>query len=407
MSREERDVVIAGGGLAGLIAAAAFAAEGFSVLLADPAPQGAVPEGARGPDLRSTAFLRPAQALLERSGLWERLAPFATPLEALEAVDSTGWPPRIRARRLFRSDETGATPFGWNLMNAATRAALIAHLRAETRVELALGTGFRDMLARDDLIIVRLLDGRRIAARLLVGADGRESAVRDAAGIEADTTRYGQKALTFTVSHSEPHHNVSTEIYNEGGAFTLVPLGNQEGRPASAVVWMNDGREALRLMELERAAFERTATERSCALYGPLRLLSARAMFPVLTRRARRLTAGRVALVAEAAHTLPPIGAQGLNTSLVDVAALVEAARAHGDGDPGAEPVLAAYARARSRDIAARAAAIDLFNRVCRSGAPPVQALRALGLRLVHDIAPLRRQVMLAGLGGHRASSRP
>lgn len=405
MSREARDIVIAGGGLAGLIAAAAFAAEGFSVLLADPAPAGALPEGARGPDLRSTAFLRPAQALLDRAGLWDRLAAMATPLEALEAVDTTGWPPRIRARRLFRSDELGAPPFGWNLMNAATRAALVDHLRAERRVELALGCGFRDMLARDDAVIVRLADGRRIATRLLVGADGRDSAVREAAGIAARTTRYGQKALTFAVTHPEPHRNVSTEIYNAGGAFTLVPLGNHQGRPASAVVWMNDGREALRLMACDVGAFERAATERSCALFGPLRLVTGRAMFPVLTRRAQRLTAGRVALIAEAAHTLPPIGAQGLNTSLVDVAALIEAVRAEGQGDPGARPVLAAYARARERDIAARAAAIDLFNRVCRSGAPPVQALRGLGLRLVHDIAPLRRQVMLAGLGGRTGAT--
>ncbi|RMD94591.1 MAG: UbiH/UbiF family hydroxylase [Alphaproteobacteria bacterium] len=399
MSREERDVVIAGGGLAGLIAAAAFAAEGFSVLLADPAPAGALPEGARGPDLRSTAFLRPAQALLERAGLWEALAPLATPLEALEAVDTTGWPPRIRARRLFRSDELGAPPFGWNLMNRPTREAVLAHLRGQLRVELALGVGFRDMLARDEEMIVRLEDGRRIVARLLVGADGRDSAVREAAGIAARTTRYGQKALTFAVTHPEPHGNVSTEIYNEGGAFTLVPLRNHEGRPASAVVWMNDGAEAVRLMALDPPAFARAASERSCGLFGPLRLVSGRAMFPVITRRAERLTAQRVALVAEAAHALPPIGAQGLNTSLVDVAALVDAGLARGGGDPGAPAVLAGYERARAGDIGARAAAIDLFNRLCRSGAPPVQALRGLGLRLVHDIAPLRRQVMLAGLG--------
>lgn len=400
MSRESVDVFIAGGGLAGLIAAAVFGAAGFEVLLADPAPQGAAPEGSRGPDLRSTAFLQPAQALFERVGLWPALAPLAMPLEVLEAVDTTGWPPVIRTRRAFRAEELGAAPFGWNLMNAPTRAVLLEHLRGSARVKLALGTGFAGMLVRDDAALVKLGDGRRLAARLVIGADGRESAVRDAAGIGAHTTRYGQKALTFTVTHPVPHNCVSTEIYNRGGAFTLVPRTDVAGRPASAVVWMNPGRAALDLSELAPGDFARVATERSCGLFGDLRLEGGRAVFPVITRRAERLTAPRTALVAEAAHVLPPIGAQGLNTSLGDVAALLEAVESRGAGDPGAPEVLAAFARARERDIALRAAVIDLFNRVCRSGAAPVQAFRGIALRLIHDAAPLRRGVMRAGLGG-------
>ena len=116
-----------------------------------------------------------------------------------------------------------------------------------------------------------------------------------------------------------------------------------------------------------------------------------------MTQRAEALTARRLALVAEAAHVLPPIGAQGLNTSLADIAALAGAAA--GVEDPGAAPVLVRYAAARERDIRLRSLAIDLFNRVCRSGTAPVEALRGAGLRLVHDAAPVRRQVMRLGLG--------
>jgi 2-octaprenyl-6-methoxyphenol hydroxylase len=161
---------------------------------------------------------------------------------------------------------------------------------------------------------------------------------------------------------------------------------------------MNDGRRSLDLMAMDAASFSREATLRSCGVLGELALASPRRLWPVVTQRAEALTAQRTAIVAEAAHVLPPIGAQGLNTSLHDIVALVGLAAA----DPanlGAPKMLAAYEATRARDIRARAAVIDLFNRVCRSGEVPVQALRLAGMKAVHDIAPLRRAVMRAGLG--------
>jgi 2-octaprenyl-6-methoxyphenol hydroxylase len=222
--------------------------------------------------------------------------------------------------------------------------------------------------------------------------------VREAAGIGVATTRYGQKAIAFNVTHPHPHENISTELYNEGGAFVLVPLPDLKGGPASAVVWMNDGRRSLDLMAMDAAAFSREATLRSCGVLGDLTLASPRRLWPVVTQRAQALAAQRTAIVAEAAHVLPPIGAQGLNTSLHDVVTLADLAAA----DPanlGSPRMLAAYEATRERDIRARAAVIDLFNRVCRSGEVPIQALRLAGMKAVHDIAPLRRAVMRAGLG--------
>ena len=246
--------------------------------------------------------------------------------------------------------------------------------------------------------IVRLTDGSRIAAKLVLGVDGRNSAVRQAVGIEADITRYGQTALAFTVSHDIPHGNVSTEIYNQGGPITMVPLPDVNGKPASAIVWMNPSAEAVRLASLPREEIEHIASNRSCHWFGRLRLLSDIRRWPIISLKARALTAPRVALLAEAAHVVPPIGAQGLNTSLNDLAALIAAT--DGQTDPGDPTVLAQYAKARAGDIARRVAAIDLFNRVTRSGLPALQSLRLSGLRAVHDVAPLRRAIMKAGMGG-------
>jgi 2-octaprenyl-6-methoxyphenol hydroxylase len=397
MTRDSVDVFISGGGIAGLAAAAAFGQAGFSVVLADPAPPAEAAE-AEGSDLRSTAFLQPARDLFERTGLWDTLAPHAMPLEVLRAVDTVGWPPEIRASRDFRADDISDRPFGWNLLNWQTRHALTGTIAAMPKVDLRMGTGFARLLTRDREAIVTLSDGATLAARLVVAADGRDSPVREAVGIGVKTTRYGQKAIAFTVTHPHPHENVSTELYNAGGAFVLVPLPDLRGGPASAVVWMNDGRRSLDLMAMDAAAFSHEATLRSCGVLGELTLASPRRLWPVVTQQAEALAAARTAIVAEAAHVLPPIGAQGLNTSLHDIVALVDLAAA----DPanlGGPKMLAAYEGQRARDIRARAAVIDLFNRVCRSDEVPVQALRLAGMKAVHDIAPLRRAVMRAGLG--------
>jgi 2-octaprenyl-6-methoxyphenol hydroxylase len=397
MLRREADIFISGGGIAGQVAATVFAERGFSVIMADPVPP-VTEAGLAGSDLRSTAFLRPARALFEACGLWPVLAPHATPLERLAVIDTTGWPPVVRDRRTFAASEMGEEPFGWNLMNWVVRRELAAYLQGAARITALYGTGFASLVQRTDGVIVRLSDGSQVRAKLAIAADGRMSPLREAAGIGARVTRYGQKALAFTVTHDLPHENVSTEIYNEGGAFTVVPLADVGGKHASAVIWMNFGPRAVDLMAMPVDEFEDVMFARSTGLLGRMRLEGRRSSWPIVTQTAERLTDGRVALVAEAAHALPPIGAQGLNTSLNDIAALIEAVSVS-HSDPGAPAVLATYARARRADIAARARVIDLFNRVARSGGAGMQAVRLLGLKAVHDIAPLRRGVMRAGLG--------
>ena len=398
MERRDVDIFISGGGIAGLVAAATFGNLGLSVIIADPAPP---PKSAtsEGSDLRSTAFLGPAKILLDDIGLWPSLAAHATPLKTLRVINSQGNPPTTRTERAFQSTDLGAPAFGWNLQNWLTRNLLTEQIKAAENVDLRLGTGFRALLTREREAIVTLSDNTQVRARLAIAADGHQSPLRQAVNIPVKTTRYGQKALAFVVAHDAPHDNISTELYLSGGAFTLVPLGDHTGHPASAVVWMNDGPDAAHLMKFGDDDFNAAATQRSCEVLGGLRLISPRRMWPVVTQRADCLTAERTALIAEAAHVLPPIGAQGLNTSLSDIAALRDLAsdRPQDIGTPG---FLAEYARRRERDIRLRARAIDLYNRVCRSDDPPVQSLRSLGLRLAHDIAPLRRGIMRAGLGG-------
>lgn len=399
MDRIDTDVLVVGGGLAGLSATAAFAARGFATLCVDPAPP-APAEGGEGADLRSTALLRPAVALLDRAGLWAALAPHAAPLSVMRILDAGGRENRARYRADFAAGEIGEPPFGWNVMNSVLRREMAARLAALPGASLR-RAGFAGLVTRTGGALVRLSDGAEVAARLVVAADGRDSPVRRALGIPAPRIAYGQRAVVFAVACERPHEGVSTEIHRTGGPFTLVPLPDRDGVPHAAVVWMERGPEASRLATLPVPAFEEALNARSLGVLGTLRLASGRAEWPIVSQLALRFDGPRTALVAEAAHVMPPIGAQGLNTSLRDVAALLDLATAARDAgrDFGAPEVLAAHHRARWPDALLRVGGVDVLNRAAMSEARPVRDLRRLGLGLLHGLPPLRRLAMRTGLG--------
>jgi 2-octaprenyl-6-methoxyphenol hydroxylase len=394
------DILISGGGVAGLVAAAAFGTAGFRTVVVDPAPP-VTDAAADGADLRSTAFLQPARAFLTRAGLWDRLAPHATPLRVMRIVDAGGAAPEPRITRDFDAAEIGDEAFGWNFPNWLLRREIVARLAEIPAVTFLPGTGFASLFTRETEARVTLTDGSRYATRLVIAADGRHSPARDAAGIGVKITRYGQKAIVFAVTHPVPHDSISTEVHRTGGPFTLVPLPDRDCQPCSAVVWMEDGPEVQRLAALPAAEFEAEATARSAQVQGPLTLATRRQVWPIISQMADRLTAQRLALVAEAAHVVPPIGAQGLNMSLRDLATLLDLAVADAAG-LGSQKMLDAYARARHADIRLRVAGIDALNRASQADAPFLRDLRATGVRVLHDLTPVRRGLMRLGLGAGR-----
>ncbi|RMH46215.1 MAG: UbiH/UbiF family hydroxylase [Alphaproteobacteria bacterium] len=399
MRRIETEILVVGGGLAGLAATAALAAEGFATLCVDPAPV-AADEHAAGADLRSTAFLMPSVALLERAGLWAALEPHAAPLRLMRILEDGGPGAGIRTRAEFDAAEIGEPLFGWNLPNWLIRREMLARLSALPGAMLR-QAGFVAMVPRLRDIVVRLSDGTQVRARLVVAADGRDSAVRRALGIPAPRIGYGQKAVVFAVSCTLPHQGVSTEIHRAGGPFTLVPLPDRDGVPHAAVVWMEDGPRAAELATMPVQAFETELNARACGVLGRLGLATPRALWPIISQIAARFDGPRSLLVAEAAHVMPPIGAQGLNTSLRDVALLRDLlveARAAG-ADIGAPELLARHARRRRAEAALRIAGIDLLNRASQAGARPLREMRRLGLEMLHRTGPLRRLAMRAGMG--------
>lgn len=396
MDRSTCDILISGGGVAGLTAAAAFGTAGFDVLIVDPTPPVTTADDPDA-DLRTTAFLQPAQQFLDRAGIWAGLAPHATALQVMQITDASGPDGTVRTTAAFDAADISDAPFGWNLPNWLLRREMMTRLSELPNVTFLGGVGFAGMVGRTKHAIAQLTDDQRVTCNLVIGADGRNSAVRKAAGIDAKTTRYGQKALIFAVTHDAPHDNVSTEIHRSGGPFTLVPLPDHDGQPCSSVVWMDNGPDITALTKLDDADFAAAATARSGGMFGDLVPVSRRIAWPIISQQATSLTGPRTALVAEAAHVMPPIGAQGLNMSLADLNCLLDLAVA--SDDLGGAEMLDAYAAARTKDMKLRVAGVDALNRASIAGSPILQDLRVAGIKAIYGAKPIRKQLMALGLG--------
>lgn len=400
MERQQTDILVVGGGIAGLITTCVFATEGFDVTCIDPVPP--VTElDAPDADLRSTAFLLPSVTLLDYAGLWPALEPFAQELRIMRLLDAGGTDARIRETAAFDASEIGKERFGYNLPNWLLRREIARRLADMPGARLVAPARFKYLTPRSGGAIVQLDGGLRIDAKLVIAADGRDSSVRRQLRIPVKTWRYGQRALVFNISHSEPHNSVSTEIHRTGGPFTAVPLPDTDSGHASAVVWMETGAKADDLFHLDSKTFATELNKRSCGILGTMRVTSPIRIWPIIAQQAARLYGPRTALVAEASHVVPPIGAQGLNMSLRDIACLrdcVVAARKAGS-DFGAPGVLQSYARRRWPDVTARVRGINLLNHAAMAERPALRDLRRAGLKVLFNTAPLRKKAMATGLG--------
>lgn len=392
ISAKTHDVAVIGSGLAGLIAAWACRQSGLEVVQISPAMA--------EPDGRTTALLQDSIDYLDQLDLWKNLKAEAFPLKTMRIIDATNR--LIRAPQVdFRCQEVDLEAFGYNIENkrlAEQISAGLADLAGYHRIEDTLS----DLeIEADGDVSLKTTSGIVVRAKTVIGADGRNSPVRQHLDIDVRQWQYPQIALVGNFSHTLPHNDVSTEFHTETGPFTLVPLGQNR----SSLVCVVDPAQAERLQAMEPGKLNRLLEERMQSVLGKITLESPLKGFPLSGMVAKRFGKGPVILAGEAAHIFPPIGAQGLNLGLRDIreaVTLICRAIEADRRDPSAKTATAAigdkYHAARNSDINTRTASVDLLNRSLLSGFLPVQLVRSAGLYTLGALSPLRRLMMREGV---------
>lgn len=398
------EVLIIGGGIPGLTLALLLGRIGIEVCVVDTEKMIAMDEVETTG--RTSAIMSGSVNILKSAGIWDLIANETEALKTLRIVDDSNQsidPIQVD----FFANDIGLSAFGYNTPNAKLRAVLcqeIEDIKTITHIAPARLTDYT-LKSQGSGVIATLDNGDEIEARLIIGADGRNSVVRQSAHIQINKKDYGQSAITCVIEHTKDHENISTEFHRPGGPFTTVPM---PGGHTSSIVWMEKTEDAQRYIALDKNSFITALQDRTRNMLGTVSLKTTPESWPIITQNVKTLIGARCALMAEAAHVLSPIGAQGLNLSLRDVAALAETitdAMRLGQ-DIGSSTTLHAYEQKRRLDINSRVYGVDILNRAVGNNLNVMKGLRRAGLKSIDGIPALKEAAMIKGLAPAMADSR-
>ena len=385
------EIVVIGAGPAGLSAALVLAeADVACTIIAAPHR----PAGDR-PDTRTAALFNPSITLLENIGVFDECRDECAELKSIRLVDDTGG--LFRAPEvLFEAREIEAPRFGYNVPQEPLMRALRAAAQASDLIRIVESEGVCSVAVDSDRAELTLAEGVRLTAKLVVAADGRRSIARQGVDIPVKEVSSGQSAVTCVFGHTRPHAGVSTELHRKAGPLTVVPMPGM----VSSLVWVERPDVADRLRSLDDKAFQQVLEDNLQGLLGEVLDVGPRALFPLSHLAADSMGRDRVALVGEAGHAMPPIGAQGLNLSLRDVGTLADVVSeaVASNSDVGSPDLLERYSALRKADAKNRDFAVWSMNQALLSDLLPVQAARGVALHTIKAFGPLRRQLMQLGM---------
>jgi 2-octaprenyl-6-methoxyphenol hydroxylase len=405
-SRLTADVCIMGAGPVGGSLACRLAEAGIDTVVIDRAPLTPMEHPAF--DGRAYAISAGSRRLLDEAGLWAKLPEPARDIREIRVSDGRVGRPASRLFLHFDRKELGddSGPFGWMVEARGLRVALNQHMPTLPALRV-LAPAEATVERRADGATVHIAGGPRIECRVVVAAEGRNSPLREQAGIPVTRLPYGQTGMTFAIAHELPHHGIAVEHFLPAGPFALLPMAPSAdalagGAPnVSAIVWTERTATAARIMTLDDARFEREAARRLGDHLGGIRLVGRRWSYPLSAMLAHRYVDTRLALAGDAAHGIHPIAGQGLNLGFRDAIVLgdllIEAVRA--GQDPGSPALLTRYQRARRPDNVAMLAMTDGLDRLFSSDNPLLRLARDVGIAAVHRMPPLKRLFMRQAMG--------
>ncbi|MGB9430001.1 MAG: UbiH/UbiF/VisC/COQ6 family ubiquinone biosynthesis hydroxylase [Gammaproteobacteria bacterium] len=386
------DVIIVGAGAVGTALACALCDSGLRIAILDAREPPHFAADAQL-DLRVFALSPASQRILEALHAWEAIrAARAEPYTEMRVWDATG-----SGRIHFDCADVGEAALGYIVENRLIQFALWKQLESTGSVT-AIHPATPEAVAFDtDRALLSLQDGKRLHTRLLVAADGAESALRKLAGIATRAEPYGQMAIVAHVRTQKSHAHTAWQRFLPTGPIALLPL--TDGRVS--VVWSLDNVRAQEVRSLDDAAFCSAVTQASDSILGPVTATTPRAAFPLQRMHARDYVRSRFALIGDAAHALHPLAGQGVNLGLLDMAALADVIlTAHArQRDIGDLAVLRRYQRARRSDNLAMIFALDGFKRLFSNEITPLRILRNAGLHAVDRFTPLKSVLMWHAMG--------
>ncbi len=386
------DVVIIGGGMVGSALACALGDSRLKIAVLDHAPAAAPPH--TGYDLRVSAITLASRALFENIGAWEGMTRRrVSPVAEMQVWDSTG-----SGSIHFSAAEIGEPCLNYIIENSVIQAALVERLHQFTNIHFLCPVAIAGIALTEDGAMVTLKDGRNLHTRLLVGADGADSQVRRAAGIEKQSLDLDQTGIVATVTTEKPHEQIARQRFLTTGPLAFLPLSEPH---TCSIVWSADTARADALFALDEAAFISELQKAFGESLGKIRTAGPRAAFPLALSHAKAYTAPHVALVGDAAHTVHPLAGQGVNLGFLDAAALAEVllGATAKQKDIGAHAVLRRYERWRKGDNLAMVSITGGFRYLFSNDMPVVSQLRNTGLNLANAVTPVKNLIMRRASG--------
>ena len=389
MGTQDFDIAIVGGGMVGLSLALSLSGVGARVAVIERASLEDM--AAASFDGRGSAIAAGSQRILHGLGLWTPLAAEAEPILEIRVADG--------ASPLFLHydhREVGEGPLGWIVENTHIRRSLADAVSQSGLTVFENATLAKARFGATSATL-DLGDGRTIEVDLAVAADGRESSLRDMAGIKTVRWSYPQTGIICAVEHEVPHNGIAHEHFLAAGPFAILPMT----RNRSSIVWTERNDLALDLLALNDAAFAAALKDRFGDFLGEVHVGRQRWSYPLSVVHARRYVGTRLAMAGDAAHAIHPIAGQGFNLGLRDVAALAEVVvdRLRLGLDPGDAAALSRYENWRKPDNMMMIAATDSLNRLFSNDVAPVRLARDAGLAVVNQLPPLKRVLMKHAMG--------